>query len=207
MLSLDNSVGLRVKITTNLDSTVEGTIHSYNPHSGLLSIIVPLPDSSNVSFKVIKTSFIKQITSLTKQRPAFTNKLSINEKFQNFANKPVNVPVESISSNFNKGKNAKLITARENEFKLRKLLNTRKLSIEGETLFKSLYQLLPVGDVNLDKSDNIIVFENHLIISKPYNVNDCKLVNGGNDDDQQLTYIKKVIKETWDKLESERKGG
>ncbi|ODV85059.1 hypothetical protein CANARDRAFT_28778 [[Candida] arabinofermentans NRRL YB-2248] len=213
MLSLDNSVGLKVKITTTSDAVITGVIHSYNPQTGLLSIIKNSPTSSSQSpsnksnFIIIKSNFIKQINSLTKQKPTNTAKTNMTEKFQNQSYTPQYIPTSLIGQNY-KNENAKLIAKHENAFKLRKSLNGRKITNEGKEIFKSLFNLLPSGDVTFDSRDNIVVFDSHLLVAKPYGVDNCKVARGsGEDDNQQLAYIKKIVKDVWNRLESERKGG
>ncbi|KAG7694907.1 hypothetical protein KL930_001230 [Ogataea haglerorum] len=118
--------------------------------------------------------------------------------------KPQPVPLNMLGYNY-KVTNAHLVKKYQSQYVLNKTLADRKITPEGREIFTSLFNLLPDGDVSLDKNDNIIVFDNHIVISKPYGADNCKIVSGN--DEQQLSYIKKIIKDAWARLESERKGG
>ncbi|KAG7811049.1 hypothetical protein KL921_002677 [Ogataea angusta] len=117
---------------------------------------------------------------------------------------PHPVPLNMLGHNY-KVTNAHVVKKYQSQYVLNKTLADRKITPEGKEIFTSLFNLLPDGDVSLDKNDNIIVFDNHIVISKPYGTENCKMVSGN--DDQQLSYIKKIIKDVWTRLESERKGG
>ncbi|VEU20435.1 DEKNAAC101240 [Brettanomyces naardenensis] len=214
MINLEDSVGLKVKIVTNADESIQGIIHSYNPHSGVVSLVsddsaVSSGEgySKNTEFRIVRASFIKSAQALNRQKTPLPSNVKVDEKFRNMYNKPATIPVSSIANNFRHG-NPKAIQRQQLEFKRRRILGERKLSVEGEAVFNQLYNLLPEGDVTFDKDDSIVIFDNHLIVLKPYKSENCKILNGtGEEEDQQLSYIRKVIKDIWDRLETERKGG
>ncbi|GME67250.1 unnamed protein product [[Candida] boidinii] len=166
MISLENSAGLKVKITTNNNATIIGIIHSYNPTHGIISITDPYDSKkpTSTTLQIVKTSFISDITFVNKQETqtalnekekeneksslptttattTATNVLEINKKFENMLNKPSYVSIPAIGSNFQ----LKLANNQQ-KFKLNKILNSHpKMSKEGKEIFKELFNLLPQG--------------------------------------------------------------
>ncbi|QPG76725.1 hypothetical protein FOA43_004119 [Brettanomyces nanus] len=217
MISLEDSVGLRVKITTYTDETFQGIIHSYNPQSGMISLV---DDSSvahntgyskDTNFRVVKSTFVKSVQKLSSQKislPVETSKTTNKvDKFRSMHNKPAVIPLASIADSFKHGV-SKSIAKQELEFNRRRIFGQRKISIEGESVFNQLFNLLPEGNVTFDKNDNIAIFGNHLLVQKSYRSENCRILRGtGEEEEQQLSYIRKVIKDIWNKLETERKGG
>ncbi|OWB78383.1 hypothetical protein B5S32_g2577 [[Candida] boidinii] len=219
MISLENSVGLKVKITTNNNAIITGVIHSYNPNHGIISITDPedFKKPKSTTLQILKTSFISDISFVNeqeaqtilnekeKENEKSSSAIEINKKFENMLNKPSYVSIPAIGSNFQ----LKLANNQQ-KFKLNKILNSHsKMSKEGKEIFKELFNLLPQGDVNLTSiNSEIVIFENHIRISSPYRPDDCRVVNGtGEEEDQQLEYITNVVKSIWEKLESQTKGG
>lgn len=203
-----------MKIVTDRNDILEGLINSYSLISGKLTLVQgeeALQGSKAYTtagtFTVINTSFIKSVKRLSKQKVMSTIDGKVDDKFKAMINQPVCVPVASIGHSFRNGA-PKTVARQENEFNRRRIFRNRKISVEGEAVFNQLYDLLPEGDVTFDNKDNIVIFGNHLIVMKPYRSSCCHIINGnGETEDQQLSYIRKVIKDIWDKLEGERKGG
>lgn len=155
----------------------------------------------------MKSSFIKSVTALSKSKIAFPQGAKIDDKFRAMYNQPAKVPIPSIGENFRRG-DSKASAHQELEFNRRRIFGDRHISVEGKAVFDQLYDLLPEGDVTFDNADNIRIFGNHLVVGKPYTPENCGILNGnGETEDQQLSYIRKVIKDIWNKLETERKGG
>ncbi|KAF6006881.1 hypothetical protein HII12_004805 [Brettanomyces bruxellensis] len=204
----------RVRIVTDRNDVLEGMINSYSPISGKVTLVQGEEKSQGSklytklgTFTVINTSFIKSVKCLSKQKVDNAVGGKLDDKFKAMVNQPVFIPVASIGHSFRSG-DPKVLARQENEFNRRRIFGNRKISVEGEAVFNQLYKLLPEGDVTFDKKDNIVIFGNHLIVMKPYRSGCCHIINGnGETEDQQLSYIRKVIKDIWDKLEGERKGG
>ncbi|KAH3668769.1 hypothetical protein OGAPHI_002524 [Ogataea philodendri] len=192
----------RVKLVTLDDNTIVGTVHSYTPNNGLLSLITESKTPTKENFVVIKNAFIKSIVSLSKPKESKSG--SVNEKFASDPRPPYPIPLNMLGHNY-KVENSQTVRKLQSQYILASTLGGRKITTEGKEIFTSLFNLLPDGDVSMDKNDNIIVFDNHIVISKPYGVENCKTVSGH--DEQQLSYIRKIIKDVWRQLESNRKGG
>lgn len=200
MVNLEDHVGRKVDITTLDGESLQGLVYSVQGPNGVVTVVKSNVGGKldNADVEVIKHQFIKDVEFIGDQRfviPAVT----VSESSKNTYKKPVVAPAAGTSlSGDHKG---------ELEFNRRRIVGGRKLSAEGQAVFDQLYTLLPEGDVTFDSNDNILIFGNHLAVLKPYTAESIKVVGGGNEDDQQLTYIRTVIKDIWDKLESERKGG
>ncbi|KAF6008183.1 hypothetical protein HII13_003967 [Brettanomyces bruxellensis] len=189
----------RVRIVTDRNDVLEGMINSYSPISGKVTLVQGEEKSQGSKLYTKLGTFTQKVDN------AVGGKL--DDKFKAMVNQPVFIPVASIGHSFRSG-DPKVLARQENEFNRRRIFGNRKISVEGEAVFNQLYKLLPEGDVTFDKKDNIVIFGNHLIVMKPYRSGCCHIINGnGETEDQQLSYIRKVIKDIWDKLEGERKGG
>lgn len=134
-------------------------------------------------------------------------KMNINEKFSSKINAPTFIPLDTLGSNIRKG--SKDITKQEIEFKLRKMYKGKKISDEGKKILKSLAEIFPINTLSVDGSNNITFQEMDIKIIRPYKSSDVKVVggNGDNYEQQQLTYIKKIVDKAWEKMEQNQKGG
>lgn len=192
-------------------------MHSYSPHSLLTLIVSQPPSASNsdtqsdtkynksANFIAIKVQYIKSIQAMEKDRSH--GKMNINEKFSSKINAPTFIPLDTLGSNIRKG--SKDITKQEIEFKLRKMYKGKKISDEGKKILKSLAEIFPINTLSVDGSNNITFQEMDIKIIRPYKSSDVKVVggNGDNYEQQQLTYIKKIVDKAWEKMEQNQKGG
>lgn len=62
MLSIEQTLGLTVKITTILDSTITGTVYAYTPALGLVTVRLGDRKGADLRFRIVKTEFIKSLS-------------------------------------------------------------------------------------------------------------------------------------------------
>ncbi|KAI0461174.1 hypothetical protein LJB42_001190 [Komagataella kurtzmanii] len=181
-LNASNSVGLRVKISTILDSSITGTIYSYNPE---LQLIALLPEHKN-SLKIIKTTFIRSVVILESKNNVKKNLQSVLKQ------DPKLRPVHPEQLKVPKHRELRY----KHNYELNRTLKSRigHVSKEGLEIFKELYNLLPKGDVSW-KKDDIVIYDDSVRITSPYKTDNVVSAHSG--DDSQLEFIKKVIEKVW----------
>lgn len=154
------------------------------------------------SFKVIRNNFVKSIKIAEGSQSTQPPSQDTNERFNVPENKIQNVPLDSLPEKLSSG--TKIYKELEQEYKVEKMLRQRKISPAGSNIFTKLFQLLPRGDVTMSDINEILIFENHYRIVKPYREQDVQSLGT---DDGQLNYIKRIVATSWAEIEDKLKGG
>ncbi|CCF60280.1 hypothetical protein KAFR_0J02160 [Kazachstania africana CBS 2517] len=199
-ISLEQVIGFRVKITNVLDEVTEGKIYSFNSSNNTITLqTTPISrkktQHSNLhDFKIIKCSFIKDLTVLNTEKPSFNlfRKQFIKPSFTN---------VERIEAMLRDSLNGANKTAS----------NSSKVSPECQMILSAIKKT--ISGTRLDEEGNIIVLDALKIIS-PYKPENIVKLNKHLDDDS-LFLVEKIVGATWnrhhhtyDKNEEDgRKGG
>ncbi|CDK24278.1 unnamed protein product [Kuraishia capsulata CBS 1993] len=163
---------------------------------------------NTTALKFVKSSFIKSIAITNRKQSSKVTtkngpKQDPNTRFGSFEFTPSLVNTSELNAKLRKSE-----PSYRRKFLLDKALESRShISKEGRAVFERLFKLLPEGAVKWSK-DDIVIFDDHLKISKPYRSSDCKLCNGKEDStDSQMVYVRQIVAGEWISFDSERKGG
>lgn len=182
-INLEQVLGFRVKVTNTLDVVTQGKVYSYNSGNGTLTLLTS-KNQQPLSFKIIKSSFIKHLEVVGDKPP--------NNGFKKDPFKPSQVDLERVN---------RLLNANIKDAKEREALRGKGVSSEGQFIFASLYKTM-TDTKWVDKS---IVVLGDVEIQPPYLVKNIKSLHEPEASSMHL--VKKIVEGAWNKLESERKGG
>ncbi|KAL7266075.1 hypothetical protein RUND412_011393 [Rhizina undulata] len=191
LASLDWVVGLRVRVSTVIDDTYEGTIFSYDPLTNTLALIQtppnPPPTPTTLQdgpqdFRILKISFLKDVTVLSQPK----NRPSPNQPFSHAEPKigPVNLAA---------------LMAREREASKAEMAKsaTRGVDVtkDAQDIFDALSRTMPCR-----WHDKQIIVLDHVVIAEPYTLDSCR-----SKDLHALNRVKKVLEGERKKLDSQRR--
>lgn len=193
-----------MKVQTSINTTFQGTIYSYNPGSGLLTLALEENSKSVVldkgrvesalggsakNYKIIKTSFIKNIQVLGKK--AALKKSNSGTPLETITNLPEVGQIDELLI-LRKYEAAERLYRQD--YELNKILH-RQVVLKnhlGIEIFTKLYKILPVGQVKFANSNNDIEVFGSIVIKFPYL--EVKYKDSRADDDG-LDHIKKIVSE------------
>lgn len=187
----------RVKVTNILDNTVTGRVYSFCQITNTITLAEDQPQeagkkqkqASGSDYRVIKTSFIKDVTVLDK--PKGVNKGGNLTKA--FGNMEPGIGPVSI--------NAARKREQEAVKKARELRITQGVGVtrEGQMIFDAIYKTLPCRW----HEKSIIVFD-EVRVDPPYTTDTCM---ADSPNSSALELVKKIVRGTQDKIANELKGG
>ncbi|CAG98869.1 Lsm12p [Kluyveromyces lactis] len=183
-ISLENILGLKVKITDVLDHVTQGKVYSFNSNNDTITLIVGKKNKA-YTFEIIQTSFIKHLELVgEKANPSSFKKDHV---------KPSYVDLDRVKNAL-----AKTIdTAAKKEMSIGK-----NVSYEGQFIFDLIHKT--ISDI-VWKGKSIVVLD-ELEINPPYQLGSIKPLQGRTDV-KSKELIDKIVESAWNKLENERKGG
>ena len=126
-ISLENILGLNVKITNVLDISTQGKIYSFNSNNNTITLVIN-KRSKGQTFKIIKTSFIKHLELLG-------DKSSVNGSngFKKDYLKPSFVDLDRVQDRL-----AKLVV----DAGKKDILLGKGVSTEGQFIFDSIHKIV-----------------------------------------------------------------
>ncbi|KAG0675311.1 hypothetical protein C6P41_002262 [Kluyveromyces marxianus] len=183
-ISLENILGLKVKIANVLDNVTQGKVYSFNSSNNTITLIVSRKNKTH-TFKIIKTSFIKHLELVgEKHNPSSFKKDQI---------KPSYVNIDRVQNRLHHS---------IEEAKSKEKLIGKNVTYEGQFIFDLINKT--ISDTRW-KGKSIIVLD-ELEIAPPYQIKNVKPVPGKKDV-KSKDLIEKIVHTAWNRLENERKGG
>ena len=185
-VSLEQTLGFRIKVTNVLDVVTEGRLYSFNSSNNTLTIQTTKKNQAPQNFKVIKCTFIKHLEVIG-DKPSFNS-------FKKQQIKPSYVNVERVE---------KLLKESVIASKKKELLRGKGVSAEGQFIFDQIFKT--IGDTKWVAKDIIILDD--VKVQPPYKVEDIKVLHEGSN--QSITLIQRIVERSWEQLEQDdgRKGG
>ncbi|ODQ82320.1 hypothetical protein BABINDRAFT_10781 [Babjeviella inositovora NRRL Y-12698] len=195
MVNLEQSLGLKVKVTTILDNTITGTIFAYSPTSQLLTLQQDTPSKSDLaSYRIIKTEFLKELQVIPNgAKGAAKNGKTKAYQFSSFSK--IQPAVHALDEAAITAKVAEKIKQCELALKT----TNKNASSEGQEIFNKLYKTLP--DVKWIGTDIVVLGE--VKIAKPYFVKDISNNAGA----KENPLIARIVGGYWLDQENSKKGG
>lgn len=200
----------RVKVTNILDNTITGKVYSFCQITNTITLAEEpqqqegntksskqqkqqqsATSNSPLDYRVIKTSFIKDVVVLDKPK-ALSNKGGNNSQ-KAFSNLEPSIGPVSMEA-ATKREQAAVKKAKELRF-------TRGVGVtrEGQMVFDAIYKTLPCRW----HEKSIIVFD-EVRVDPPYTAEACK---ADSPNSSALELVKKIVQGTQDKIANELKGG
>ncbi|ODQ50134.1 hypothetical protein SAICODRAFT_73657 [Saitoella complicata NRRL Y-17804] len=185
LTNLEWVIGLRMKVTTLIDETIEGTLYAYCPITNTVTLSSSAESTGAADYRILKVSFLTniQVLETPTQSTNFTN-----------APGPELAPV-----------NLQTIDARINKVITKKPSVPPGVGREGVEIFEALTKTLPCR-----WQGTAIVVLDEVMVESPYTAETCKSIEergGGNG--YSLKRVKMIVEGERRRLfgESERKGG
>ncbi|CCC71127.1 hypothetical protein NCAS_0G02400 [Naumovozyma castellii] len=178
-LSLENVLGLHVKVTNLLDVVTEGKIYSFNSSNNTITLQTNKKNQTPLSFKIIKCSFIKDIEVIG-DKP-------VSNSFKKQYIKPTFIHIERVTE---------LLNNKIEEAGIKDQLRRQGITEEGEFIFNIIYKTIP----DTKWVGKTIVILDDIQVEPPYKVENIKSLHEPNTG--SLDLIEKIVANGWKKLPS-----
>lgn len=193
MINLEQSINLKVKVTTLLDQSITGTVYACSTSHELLALKVTHNGKNNVNetFRFINTAFIKSIQVLPpfpKKNQSFNSKNSTNL---------FNIPVKDLEQN---------LESSVANYKNNQIINNPKATPIAVRIFEKLFKKYGAGKVKWQGSDNIVLFD-EIKLSKPYTLGKSGNISKLVENSSAMNTVEKDLKEFWLEADNEKRGG
>ncbi|CDO96452.1 unnamed protein product [Kluyveromyces dobzhanskii CBS 2104] len=183
-ISLEDILGLKVKITDVLDDVTQGKVYSFNSNNDTITLISGKKNKT-YTFDIIQTSFIKHLELVgDKVNPSSFKK----------------DPIKPSYVDLNKVKTDLSISTEEAAKRARSI--GKNVTYEGQFIFDLIHRTIS----GIRWREKSIIVLDELEIAPPYqpkNINPLQGKSGVNSKE----LITKIVQSAWNKIENERKGG
>ncbi|KAG2736093.1 hypothetical protein G9P44_000183 [Scheffersomyces stipitis] len=216
----DQIVRLRAKITTLLDQSITGYVHSFSSSNQVIALRIDhkgKKSSTGDTYRIINTAFIKSIQIL----PPFPKKAgnnsntsssttnSNNHNSHNSHNQhtqAISVSIEDLETHLqeciaNFKPNQDLLANKENEPS-----HHSRASPIAIKLYEKFVKLYGPENIQWSGSDNIVIFK-EIKLSKPYTLGKSGNIHKLKDNCKHLDEVQRVLKQFWLEVDNEKRGG
>ncbi len=210
MASLDNIIGLPVRLTTILDNDITGKLYAYCPTTDTVTLIedkrsnesesASNSTSNGQNFRIVKIAFLKGITVLDKKAAAKQIRESHARQGSSLATPN---PFETSSPAISPVSVSSITKTKANALKSLTLANMTKgkdVSLEAQDIFDAIFKTIQ----HTRWADKSIIVLDEVRIDPPYTVESCKAKDSNS---QALDLVKKIVDGARKKIDQERKGG
>ncbi|ABN64480.1 predicted protein [Scheffersomyces stipitis CBS 6054] len=183
----DQIVRLRAKITTLLDQSITGYVHSFSSSNQVIALRIDhkgKKSSTGDTYRIINTAFIKSIQIL----PPFPKKAEDLETH-----------LQECIANFKP--NQDLLANKENEPS-----HHSRASPIAIKLYEKFVKLYGPENIQWSGSDNIVIFK-EIKLSKPYTLGKSGNIHKLKDNCKHLDEVQRVLKQFWLEVDNEKRGG
>ncbi|KAK6340533.1 hypothetical protein TWF696_008859 [Orbilia brochopaga] len=192
--SIDWVIGTRVKVTTILDDTIEGTIFAYDTIANCVSLLTgpnvtqPLPKNTPVNVRILKIPFLKDVVVLVPPKPP-QNATTAKGPFSAAEPQIRPLSIQAIRSREQAASRAEY----------EKLMGHGVgVTAEGQDIFNALSKTMPCRW----QGKHIVVLDT-IIIQEPYTPEKCSAPNANGQN--ALARVKKVLEGERKRLDSARR--
>ncbi|ODQ66915.1 hypothetical protein NADFUDRAFT_40100 [Nadsonia fulvescens var. elongata DSM 6958] len=194
-VSLEWAIGLKVELTTILDTVITGVVYAYDPITSTVTVVEGNGEIDKpVNLRVIKPAFIRHVNVFGQSERKLTAAGSTSTRvgFEETA-----YPIGPISLTRLAEKESAVL---KEEQKKQSTRGPTGVSTEGQEIFNIVHKTLPTRWYE----QSIIVMD-EVRIDPPYQLTNCLADNSAS---SALALVKKIVEGAWKKIETvDSKGG